>query len=125
MKPEILNCALWIAAAILLTLTAIAAFAHSAGAWPLCVAGLACMLFANLDRISAISASTTGINIALSKAEVSIGQMTRLIRMSATLQLATVQRAGRWDGFSFAEKEKYLEESVALLRDSGLSEPEI
>lgn len=122
---ELLNRGLWAASAVLFVLMALAAFRQSAGAWPLCVAGIACMVFANLDRISAISASTSGINIALSKAEVSIAQLTRLIRMSATLQLATVQRAGRLGGFSAEEKEKFLEESVSLLRDAGVSDPEI
>jgi hypothetical protein len=123
--PDLINRSLWGASAILFVLTAVAAFAHSSGAWPLCVAGIACMVFANLDRISAISASTSGINIALNKAEVSIAQLTRLIRMSATLQLATVQRSGRWGGFTAPEKEKFLEESVSLLRDAGVSDTEI
>lgn len=83
------------------------------------------MVFANLDRISAISASTSGINIALGRAEVSIAQLTRLIRMSATLQLAIVQRTGRWDGFNAEEKETFLNESVSLLREAGISEGEI
>lgn len=123
--PEDLTRVLWGASAVLFSLMAVAAFFHLGGAWPLCVAGVACMVFANLDRISTISASTSGINIALSRAEVSIAQLTRLIRMSAALQLATVQRSGRWGGFTAAEKEKHLEESMSLLRDAGIPDAEI
>ncbi len=126
MKSRVaLSWVLWIAAAILLALMADAAFSHSEGAWPLCVAAVACMVFANLDRISAISASASGINIALNKAEVSIGQLTRLIRMSAGLQLAMVQRAGRLGEYSAQEKERYLQESLGLLRDAGVSDADI
>lgn len=124
-SPDRLRWLLWRAAAVLFGLMAVAAFFYPAGAWPLCVAGVACMVFANIDRVSAISASTSGINIALSRAEVSIAQMTRLIRTSAVVQLATVQRSGRWGGFSSAEKDKYLEEAMGLLRDAGVSEADI
>jgi hypothetical protein len=123
--PDFLNRILWGASALLFVLMAVAAFAHSNGAWPLCVAGVACMVFANLDRISTISASTSGINIALGRAEVSVAQMTRLIRMSATLQLAIVQRTGRWDGFNAEEKEAFLNESISLLREAGIGDGEI
>jgi hypothetical protein len=117
---DLLNRALWAAAAVLFVLMAVAAFSQSAGAWPLCVAGVACMIFANLDRISAISASSSGMNIALSKAEISIAQLTRLVRMSAVLQLATVQRLGRWGGFSPAEKQKFGGECFFASRRWGL-----
>lgn len=123
--PELVTRVLWGASAILFVLMAFAAFGGTNGAWPLCVAGVACMVFANLDRISAISASTSGINIALGRAEVSIAQMTRLLRTSATAQLAIVQRAGRWDGFNVEEKQAFLDESISLLREAGISEGEI
>jgi len=123
--PELVARVLWGASAILFVLMAFAAFGGTNGAWPLCVAGVACMVFANLDRISAISASTSGINIALGRAEVSIAQMTRLLRTSATAQLAIVQRSGRWDGFNAEEKQAFLDESISLLREAGISEGEI
>lgn len=117
---------LYAGAAIFSLLVAIAAFQSPAGAWPLCAMAIACIVAANIDRVREVSASTSGVQVVLNRAREAVDQVTRLIRLNAKAQLALVQRMGRWDsGFSDKERTEVLEENMMLLRDAGVSEPEI
>ena len=103
---------------VLLLLEGMAAFFSPTGAWPLCVAAIACMAIANIDRIGKVS--TPGEFELLSKeAQDSVRHLDKLLRMSVRMKLDICQRVPRWGSYSDAEMESILAEAIGLLRDAG------
>ena len=121
---------LYVIAVVLMGLMAAAAFYQPSGAWPLSIAAAACVLFANLDRIGEISVTTSGATMKRAedtarKAEVSVEQVKRLLKLNAEAQLELVQRTGRFGQFSDEKQEHILEETVSMLDDAGVASQEI
>jgi len=120
-----LKVALYIAAATLGLLTALAAFMSPAGAWPLCVSALGCLAVANLDRFSELSAGAGGVRVLMRDVERKVAELNRVAALAAKAALALVQRSGRMGGFDDDEKDAFLKEATTLLKDAGHDEPEI
>ena len=124
--PFTLKTAMLCGAGMLFGLVAIAAFVSPGGAWPLCVAGIALLVLAHFDQIAEISASATGARIVLQQVKDRVGDLQRLMKLSARMNLALGQRMGRWgDAFTLDEQEAIRIESEQLMRDGGVSEEEI
>ena len=94
--------ACYAAAGALLVLQCIAAFVSPSGAWSLCIAAIACIATANLDRIGKIAAPGE-IELALKEARDSAKQVGELLRMSVRAQLEMTQRLTRKGAYSDAE----------------------
>jgi hypothetical protein len=117
---------LYATAGVLSALMAVAAFVSPPGAWPLGVAAVSCLIVANLDRFTEISATATGVRAVLRDAKSQLDELARnSARLSAASNLALVQRSGRLGGFSDAEQSTALRDSIALLREAGVGEDEI
>lgn len=111
------------AAAVLFVLLGVSAFVSPAGAWPLCVGAIACLLLPNLGRISELSGP--GFKLLVQQAKEKVEHMDKLLRMSVRMHLEMVQRMPRWGNYTDAEMEAALEESVTLLREAGVPDSEI
>ena len=121
---------LYAVAVVLMGLMAAAAFYQPSGAWPLSIAAAACVLFANLDRIGEISVTTSGATMkraedSARKAELSVEQIKRMLKLNAETQLELVQRTGRFGEFSYQTTEHILMETVSLLEEVGVPSAEI
>jgi hypothetical protein len=113
-------------AAAMFVLVAIAAFISPGGAWPLCVAAIGLLVMINFDRIARISASVTGAEIVMQKVEDKVVELRRVVTAMARMNMASVQRMGRWDsGFTHAESEAIRQEAEDLMRGVGVDEGEI
>ncbi len=111
-------------AGVLLVLQSIAAFVSPIGAWSLCVAAIACLVTANLDRIGNSSAPVEA-QLLMKQARDSIEHMGQLLRMSVRARLEMTQRMPRREAYSDAEMETALSEAVGLLRAAGVPDTEI
>lgn len=116
--------ACYAAAGVLLVLQSIAAFVSPIGAWSLCVAAIACIATANLDRLGKSSAPGD-VELALKEARDSARHVGQLLRMSVRAQLDMTQRLPRKGASGDAEMEAMLTESVGLLRAAGVPDTEI
>jgi hypothetical protein len=113
-------------AGILFVLVAVAAFKSPAGAWPMCVAGIALLVIAHFDRIVEISATATGAKIVLQQVQDKVVELRRLVMLTGKMNMAVVQRMGRWGtAFTHEEMEAIREGTESLMRDAGLSADEI
>jgi hypothetical protein len=113
-------------AGILFVLVAVAAFANSGGAWPLCIGGIALLVFAHFDQIAEISASATGAKITLKQVEQKVVELRRLVILSAKMSLALGQRMGRWGApFTYEEQKAIRAEAEQMLRDVGIDDTEL
>jgi hypothetical protein len=111
-------------AGVLLVLQSIAAFVSPIGAWSLCVAAIACLVTANLDRIGSSQAPGEA-QLLMKQARDSIEHVGQLLRMSVRARLEMIQRSPRREAHSDAEMEAALTESVGLLRAAGVADTEI
>lgn len=116
---------LYLAAAALGLLTALAAFTSPAGSWPLCIGAIACLAVANLDRVQELRIGKEGLHALLIKTERTVADARAIVRLAASTTLAMVQGSGRWGGFSEEDKQRYLREAISLLKNNGFSEQEI
>ena len=113
-------------AAIMFVLVAIAAFRSPSGAWPLCVAAIALLVFVNFDRIAKISASVTGAEVVMQQVENKVVELRRVVTAMARMNMAAVQRGGRWgSAFTHAEGEAIRQEAEELMRGVGVDDAEI
>jgi hypothetical protein len=126
MAQETLKKMMLTGAAAMFVLVAIAAFWSPSGAWPLCVGAIALMVLVNFDRIAKISASVTGAEIVMQQVENKVIEIRRVVIALARMNMATVQRSGRWDsGFTQAEGEAIKQEAEELMRGVGVDDAEI
>lgn len=123
--PKFLKGVLYLISAIFAALTAYAAFESPDGAWPLCVMAIAFLISANFDQLAEFSATTSGVRAVMRNAEQKIDELDRVVRLVASAGLALIQRSGRIGGFPDDEKEKFLEETMSLLKSAGISDQEI
>lgn len=113
-------------ATTLFVLVGVAAFESPGGAWPLCVAAIALLVMAHVDRIVEISASATGAKIVLQQVQDKVVELKRLVVISGKMHMAIAQRMGRWGSpFTHAEMEAIRDESESLMRDAGVPESQI
>ena len=124
-KTTILKGALYTIAFLLTVAIVIAAFISPAGAWPLGAAAITCVVIANLDRIREVSLSPSGVRALLTEAQGTVDQLKRIARLSAAAGLSLVQQAGRMGGYDDKEKEAFLQQTVAILQDTNMSDAEI
>lgn len=116
--------ACYAAAGVLLVLQSIAAFVSPSGAWSLCVAAIACIATANLDRLGKPTAPGE-VELLKKESRDSVAHVGQLLRMSVRAQLEMTQRLARRGAYSDAEMETALTESVGLLRAAGVADTEI
>lgn len=117
--------ALYVAAAVLSALVAVAAFISPAGAWPLAALALACVAAANVDRFSEVSASTSGVKAVLREARTELANLQDVVELMSEFQLGAMQQANRFASNDDEEKASNLKRMVGLMRKAGIPESRI
>jgi hypothetical protein len=111
---------LYAAAAIIVSLAALAAFISPAGAWPLSIIAVSLVFTANLDRFSEVSAGTSGFTAKMREAQGRINDLRKLIEVVAAAELHMLQSAGRWGGNRDDDLQVQHDRLVGLMIEVGV-----
>lgn len=122
----------------LLTLVALIAFAfgiyfgvsksYEPSKWAF-IAGIASLLFANLDRFKRFKVDKSGVEAetreVVREARSTIKELQNLSKIMASITLGLIKRAGRYGGgYSYDEKESVKESVLNVLQQIGVSDEE-
>jgi hypothetical protein len=93
------------------------------------LAFIACLIAANLDRISEFRASAAGVEAktreVIAKAESTLSELQLLARTVAEVTLSLVKRNGRMGGYSDQEEEKIKTQVLDVLRNLKTSDKDL
>jgi len=102
---------------------------HIAVMYAALFAFFACLLAANLDRISEFKASATGVEAktreVIAKAENAVSELQLLAKNVVELTLGLVKRSGRLSGYSDAEQESIKGRLLEVLQNVGIPKEEL
>lgn len=97
--------------------------------WVSLWAFIALSIAANLDRIEALMASKSGIEIrtraVIARAEVTLCELQLLAQQMAQLTLSLVKRSGRIGGYSDVEEDRIRDSVLEVLKRIGIAEKEL
>ncbi len=118
--------------AVLVLIAGLAARFFGGDLWMMIIAFsgfVACLITANLDRISEFKASKSGVEAKtreiVARAENTLRELQLLAVKVTELSLSLVKRNGRWGGYSDEEQEQIKNDLFSVLREVKVSEAEI